>query len=161
MRDSPMYVPLVELRSCKRMASCRVSTAQCTRDTSGSSISISAPPPDRPMVTSGRESSHSTPCDGPPITEILIVSFCGRVRLVVCGAKLSSSLEARDLSCGTEEFTEIVGGPGFAAEESRNGTIWLHFEHRTWEGRWFANCASSKSSFAPQLGQGIRIFASF
>ena len=43
-RELSIYVPFIERKSCKRMASRLTSTAQCKRDISGSSISMSAPP---------------------------------------------------------------------------------------------------------------------
>ncbi len=87
------------------------STAQCTRETSASSISISAPPPKRPMVTSGRDKSYSFPCDGPVTTEILIVLSCGSVKLDVRESRAPASRASFDLSCGFAELTAIVGGP--------------------------------------------------
>lgn len=153
-RELPRYVPFVEPKSRKRMASRLASTTQCKRETSGSSISMSAPPPSRPIVTSGRDNWHSIPCDEPVRTEILMVVPCGSDRLVVSGFRVPPSLEPLDLSCG--ELTAIVGGPGPVGTIS-SSTAQVHIQHLTCEGLWFANCFSSKSSFAPQLGQWIRI----
>lgn len=148
-RESPRYVPFVERKSCKKMASRLTSTAQCKRDISGSSISMSAPPPNRPIVMRGRDNSHSIPCDEPVITEILIVLSRGSVRFEVREFRAPSSLESLDLLCGADERTAIVGGPGSAGGES-TPTVRVHIQHVTCEGRSLANRSSSKCSFAPQ-----------
>jgi len=148
-RESPRYVPLVDRKSCKRMASRLTSTAQCTRDTFRSSISMSAPPPSRPMVMSGRDNSYSIPCDEPAITEILIVLSCGSARSAVREFGTPSSLESLYLSCGADELTAIVCGPGSIGDElSSMGKV--HIQHVTCEGRPLANRSSSKCSFALQ-----------
>lgn len=152
-RDSPRYVPLVELKSRKRIASRFTSTAQCKRDTSGSSISMSAPPPNRPMVISGRDSSHSIPRDVPVMTQILMVWSCGSVRLCVSGARESSSLEARARSSGAEEIATTVGAPESLREDFRTSTVEAHIQHLMGPRRWLENCASSTKSFELQLGQ--------
>lgn len=157
-RESPRYVPFVERKSCKRMASRLTSTAQCKRDTFGSSISMSAPPPDRPIVTSGRDNSHSIPCDEPVMTEILMVLSRGSARLAVWEFRDPSIPEPLDLSCGAG--TAIVGGPGSVGRGS-SPMAQVHIQHTTCEGRPFANCSSRKVSFAPQLGQRIRICCRF
>src|ERR1700730_3952013 len=162
MRVSPRYVPLVECKSRKRITSCFTSTEQCRRDTSGSSISMSAPPPNRPTVTSGRDSSNSNPCDEPLMTEILMVSPCGSVRLAVCDAKVPSSLVAPDLSCVADELTAIVGGLGsvFGSVGGEPGTmLQRHIQHLTCAGG-FAY-PSSSCTWVPQLGQRIRMSPRF
>src|ERR1700732_3838595 len=139
IRVSSRYVPFVECKSRKRITSCFTSTEQCRRDTSGSSISISAPPPNRPIVTSGRDSSHSNPCDEPVMTEILMVSPCGSARLAVCDAKVPSSLVAPDLSCVADELTAIVGGLGsvFGSVGGEPGTLLQRaFQDLSWGGGW-------------------------
>jgi hypothetical protein len=117
-RELSIYVPFIERKSCKRMASRLTSTAQCKRDISGSSISMSAPPPNRPIVTSGRDNSHSIPCDEPVMTAILMVRSRGSVRLAVCEFREPSSLERLDLSCGANKLTASDGGPGSVGGES-------------------------------------------
>ena len=148
-RELPRYVPLVDRKSCKRMASRLTSTAQCNRDTFRSSISMSAPPPNRPIVMSGRDNSHSIPCDEPAMTEILIVLSRGSARSAVCERGTPSSLESLHLSCSADELTAIVGGPGSTGDEP-SSTGKVHIQHVTCEGRPLANCSSSKCSFAPQ-----------
>jgi len=153
-RELRRYVPFVERRSCSRIASRLTSIAQCERDTSESSISISAPPPSRPIVTRGVESSNSIPWDKPLTTEIVMTSSCGSARLAVWEFREPSSPEPLDLSC--DAGTAIVGGPGSVGSES-SPTAQLHIQHTTCEGRPFANCSARKVNFAPQLGQRIRI----
>ena len=114
--------------------SCLTSTAQCTRDTSASSTSMSAPPPNRPIVTSGRDKSNSFPRDGPVITEILIVLSCGSVRLDVRESRAPAIRASFDLSCGFAELTAIVGGPISSVGDSNclaAGESALGFERET------------------------------
>ncbi len=75
------YVPFAESRSHSRTMSCVTPTAQCKTETCGSSISMSAPPPARPMLVLALVSWYTRGLEGPPlVTEIVIVMFLGAHR---------------------------------------------------------------------------------
>jgi len=129
-RVSPRYVPFVDRRSVKKMASRLTSTEQCKRDTSGSSISMSAPPPNRPIVMRGRDRSHLIPCDGPLITARLIVLSRGSIRLAVSESTEPLSLESPDFACGTDTCIAIVCGAGsLGGKSTPKGRV--HIQHVT------------------------------
>src|SRR6266550_4473844 len=65
------YVPFAESRSHSRTMSWVTPTAQCKAETCGSSISMSAPPPARPMLVLALVSWYTRGLEGPPlVTEI-------------------------------------------------------------------------------------------
>ena len=75
------YVPFAESRSHSRTMSCVTPTAQCKAETCGSSISMSAPPPARPMLVLAWVSWYTRGLEGPPfVTVIVIVMFLGAHR---------------------------------------------------------------------------------
>src|SRR5580704_13189985 len=104
--------------------------AQCKPDTSGSSSLISALPPTLPIVISGRNNSYSVPCDGPAITDIVMILSGGRAKAVVCAFR-RTIIEALDF---LGDFAAIVGGPESAGWTSKL-TIEVHIQHRTCTGR--------------------------
>src|SRR5579864_6033202 len=85
------------------------STAQCERETSASSISISAPPPSRPIVINGLDTANSVPCDLPASTEIVTLLPAGSVRVVV-GATPSCGIRTAPLVLSGLRRNAIVGG---------------------------------------------------
>ena len=84
------------------------STAQCERETSGSSISMSAPPCNRPMVISGFDTSNSIPCDAPVRTEIWTAWFNGNRNSL--SAEFFEGRIAPHFFCRFDCCIAIVGG---------------------------------------------------
>src|SRR5258706_5097909 len=79
-RSSLTNVPLVDFKSISLTISCRTSTLQCLREISGSSISMSAPPPNRPMIIRGLVIGCLIPLAGPPIPEMVMFLSLGSSR---------------------------------------------------------------------------------
>lgn len=74
-RLSFKYVPFAESRSHSRTMSWVTPTTQCKAETWGSSISMSAPPPVRPMLVLALVSWYAWPFKKPLMTEIVTVLF--------------------------------------------------------------------------------------
>ena len=99
------YVPFAESRSHSRTMSCVTPTAQCKAETCGSSISMSAPPPARPMLVLAWVSWYTRGLEGPPfVTVIVIVMFLGAHRSMSEGnaPKGTEAIGPKDGNYGTK-----------------------------------------------------------
>ena len=74
-RSPSTYVPFAEFRSHSRTVSRVTPTTQCKAETCWSSISMSAPPPVRPMLVLALVSWYAWPFNGPVMTETVMVLF--------------------------------------------------------------------------------------
>src|SRR3989338_3740010 len=142
-RFSSTKVPLVLPKSTSSAVSPFTSTAQCLRETSGSSMAMSAPV--RPPTIRGLVKGKTWPLSGPCVTE--------RAMRLSAGSSSAPPFLLTMVASGMGGAAGALAAGAGAAAHAFTGKTVLHLVQRRFSSGRPANCLSSSLYLAWHLGQ--------